>query len=37
LPWHECPPEKRPAIKEAFVHFGLLTAVLVDQQSPGLP
>jgi len=23
-PWHECPPEKRLIIKEAFVHFGLL-------------
>jgi hypothetical protein len=37
LPWHECPFEKRLAIKEAFVHFGLLTAGLVDEQSPGLP
>jgi hypothetical protein len=23
-PWHECPEEKRLAIVEAFVHFGLL-------------
>jgi hypothetical protein len=23
-PWHECPPDKRPAIKEAFLHFGML-------------
>jgi hypothetical protein len=37
LPRHECPPEKRLAIKEAFVHFGLLAAVLVDEQSPDLP
>ena len=22
---HECPPDKRSAIKEAFVHFGILT------------
>jgi len=24
LPRHECPPEKRPAILDAFAHFGLL-------------
>ena len=23
-PWHECPPEKRSAVKEAFRHFGML-------------
>lgn len=23
-PWHECPEDKRTAIKEAFIHFGLL-------------
>lgn len=23
-PWHECPEDKRAAIKEAFIHFGLL-------------
>ena len=23
-PWHECPPEKRAAIKAAFLHFGML-------------
>jgi len=23
-PWHECPPEKRLIIREAFAHFGLL-------------
>ena len=22
--WHECPPEKRLIIREAFAHFGLL-------------
>jgi len=22
--WHECPPEKRWIIREAFAHFGLL-------------
>ena len=22
--WHECPPDKRLVIKEAFVHFGIL-------------
>jgi hypothetical protein len=37
LSWHECPPEKRRAIKDAFVHFGLLAAILADEQSPGLP
>lgn len=24
LPWHECPPDKRFALKEAFLHFGML-------------
>ena len=24
LPWHECPPDKRPVIREAFSHFGML-------------
>jgi hypothetical protein len=23
-PWHECPPDKRSALKEAFLHFGML-------------
>lgn len=23
-PWHECPPDKRPAIKAAFLYFGIL-------------
>jgi hypothetical protein len=23
-PWHECPLDKRPAIKAAFFHFGML-------------
>jgi hypothetical protein len=23
-PWHECPEDKRIAIKEAFIHFGQL-------------
>jgi hypothetical protein len=23
-PWHECPEDKREAIREAFIHFGLL-------------
>ena len=23
-PWHECPLDKRPAIKAAFLHFGML-------------
>jgi len=23
-PWHECPVDKRSAIKEAFVYFGML-------------
>jgi hypothetical protein len=23
-PWHECPTERRAAIKDAFLHFGLL-------------
>ena len=23
-PWHQCPPEKRWIIREAFAHFGLL-------------
>ena len=23
-PRHECPPDQRPAIKAAFVHFGIL-------------
>lgn len=23
-PWHECPEQMRSAIREAFVHFGLL-------------
>ncbi|MBZ5580184.1 MAG: hypothetical protein LAP40_26795 [Acidobacteriia bacterium] len=22
--WHQCPPDKRPAIREAFVYFGIL-------------
>jgi hypothetical protein len=25
-PWHECPADKRSAIKEAFLHFGILEA-----------
>lgn len=24
LPWHECPTDKRSAIKEAFIYFGIL-------------
>jgi len=24
--WQQCPPEKLPAIKQAFRHFGMLTA-----------
>ena len=24
-PRHKCPEDKRPAIREAFVHFGMLT------------
>lgn len=23
-PWHECPPDKRPAIRAAFLYFGIL-------------
>ena len=23
-PWHQCPADKRTAIRDAFVHFGLL-------------
>jgi hypothetical protein len=23
-PWHECPSDKRAALKEAFLHFGML-------------
>ena len=23
-PWHECPPDKRAALKEAFLHFGMI-------------
>ena len=23
-PWHDCPDERREAIREAFLHFGLL-------------
>jgi hypothetical protein len=23
-PWHECPPDKRASLKEAFLHFGML-------------
>jgi hypothetical protein len=24
-PWHECPQDKREAIRNAFIHFGLLS------------
>jgi hypothetical protein len=24
LPWHRCPPDKRAAIREAFLHLGML-------------
>lgn len=23
-PWHECPPDKRSAVRDAFRHFGIL-------------